>query len=76
MKAAASLAISSNVPGVAPPEPIVQRRRQMVKQHDGNAALAADFPEYEFRAVYIDGLGRCGLRGCAHRFLSIGRETG
>src|SRR5258705_13776942 len=48
--------------------PIVQYRRQMVKEHHGNAALLANFPVHKVRAVHIDRFGRRIFKGHAHRF--------
>ena len=48
--------------------PVLQYRRQMVEEHHGNAALPANFPVDEVRAVHIDRLGRRVFEGHAHRF--------
>jgi hypothetical protein len=48
--------------------PIVQYRRQVMKEHHGSAPLLADLSEHEVRAVHIDRLGRCVFKGHAHRF--------
>src|SRR5258708_6535497 len=46
--------------------PILQHRRQMVKEHQGNTALLANFPVHEVRAVHIDRFVRRILNGHSH----------
>jgi hypothetical protein len=47
---------------------IVQYRRQMVEEHHGDAALLANLPEYEIRAIHLDRFGRRIFIRRAHRF--------